>query len=119
QVLGLFGSAGIAPLAERMAFEHGRLAGWARLELPTLFWFGTSDTGLVALCVAGALAAILALAGFVPRLALLVAWGLYLSLFVVGRRFLDFQWGALLLEAGLLAVLFAPGGLRPLGRDEP
>lgn len=119
QVLGLFGSAGIAPLAERMAFEHGRLAGWERLQLPTLLWFGTSDAGLVALCVAGGLAAALAMAGFLPRLALFVAWGLYLSLALVGSPFLDFQWDALLLEAGLLAVLFAPGGLRPFGRDEP
>jgi hypothetical protein len=42
----------------------------------------------------------------VPSLALL--WLLYLSLATVGREFLEFQWDNLLLEAGFLAIFFAP-----------
>ncbi|HEX8198947.1 MAG TPA: lipase maturation factor family protein, partial [Isosphaeraceae bacterium] len=44
----------------------------------------------------------------------------YLSLTVAGQDFLGFQWDSLLLEAGLLAILFAPWGLRLDGaRREP
>ena len=41
-----------------------------------------------------------------PCLALL--WLAYLSLVVVGQPFLGYQWDVLLLEAGLLGILFAP-----------
>ena len=44
-----------------------------------------------------------------------VLWALYLSLMVVGQDFLSFQWDALLLETGLLAVLWAPPGGCPAG----
>ena len=46
-----------------------------------------------------------------PCLALL--WLLYLSLVTVGRDFLGFQWDNLLLEAGFLAIFFAPWRLWP------
>ncbi|HEX6885687.1 MAG TPA: lipase maturation factor family protein [Planctomycetota bacterium] len=113
QVLGLYGSEGIVPLAERMQLLGERLVGWERLELPTLLWLGASDA-----VGAGALLALLALLGLVPRLALALCWLLYLSFVCVGSPFLDFQWDVLLLEAGLVAVLYAPGGLRPFGRDQ-
>src|SRR3989475_11393452 len=44
---------------------------------------------------------------------LLLLWLCYLSLAVVGQTFLWFQWDGLLLETGLLAVLYAPTQLRP------
>src|SRR2546427_7146907 len=43
---------------------------------------------------------------------LLLLWLCYLSLAVVGQTFLWFQWDGLLLETGLLAVLYAPTQLR-------
>ena len=78
-----------------------------------------SDVWLrVPVCWPRSALALVALAGFVPRLALLACWALYLSFTSVGWPFLNFQWDALLLEAGLLAVVWAPGGLRPSGRGE-
>jgi lipase maturation factor len=118
QVRGLFGSEGIVPLAERMQLLRENLHGLERLRFPTCLWLGASDADLSLLCWAGALAAGSALLGFLPRATLLLCWALYLSLVAVGSPFLDFQWDALLLEAGLLAVLYAPGGLRPFGRGE-
>jgi hypothetical protein len=55
-----------------------------------------------------------------PGACLALLWLAYLSLMVAGQDFLGFQWDALLLEAGLLGILFAPWGVR-LGaaRDEP
>jgi len=118
QVRGLFGVQGIQPLAERMQLVAERVQGWDRLGFPTLFWCGASDAFLVGACWAGIALAALAALGFVPRLALAGCWALYLSFTSVGWPFLNFQWDALLLETGLLAVLWAPGGLRPFGHGE-
>lgn len=118
QVRGLFGAEGIVPLAQRMQLLGASLHGLERLDLPSLLWLGTSDGFLSGLCGTGALAALAALLGFLPRACLLLCWALYLSFVAVGSPFLDFQWDVLLLEAGLLAVLYAPGGLRPFGRGE-
>jgi len=51
--------------------------------------------------------------GLLPRAALLLLWTGYLSLCTAGAVFLNFQWDALLLETGLLAIFLAPAGLRP------
>ena len=50
----------------------------------------------------------LLLAGVAQAPVLALLWACYLSLSVVGQTFLWFQWDRLLLEAGLLAVLYAP-----------
>jgi hypothetical protein len=47
---------------------------------------------------------------------LLLLWALYLSLTVAGQDFMAFQWDALLLETGLLAMFWAPATWR-LGRS--
>ena len=61
------------------------------------------------------------MAGMAPRAVLPALWVGYLALVVAGQDFLSFQWDVLLLETGLLAVLYAPAGRRvPLGTgDEP
>src|SRR5262249_47020060 len=42
------------------------------------------------------------------RPALAMCWLFYLSLSVIGQDFLSFQWDALLLETGFIAILLAP-----------
>src|SRR4030095_5043645 len=96
QVQGLFGARGIAPVATSLQAFGEQVHGFARLQLPTLLWFGASDGALLALCIAGVLCALTAMAGFLPRLALLLCWVLYLSVGCVGEPFLYFQWDALL-----------------------
>jgi len=69
---------------------------------------------------AGAVLSALVLVGIAPVPILAVLWALYLSLAVVGQVFLGYQWDALLLETGLLAVFLAPGGRWPRpGRESP
>jgi len=48
-----------------------------------------------------------------PKLVLGLLWLIYLSLAVAGQIFLNFQWDALLLETGLLALFYAPAGWWP------
>jgi lipase maturation factor 1 len=113
QVNGLIGSHGILPANEYMAgarqyFAEQHLAGSRFHLLPTWCWLGTSDGFLQALCAIGAFLALLLTAGVAPVACAALLWSLYLSLTVVGREFLSFQWDALLLETGFLAIFFAP-----------
>ncbi|TBR21791.1 DUF393 domain-containing protein, partial [bacterium] len=111
---GLVGSKGIAPAAELLARARGLLGGTVWLDLPSLFWLtGASDAALAAAPWLGAAVSLLVLAGFAPAAGLAALWVLYLSVYSVGSVFLGFQWDVLLLEAGFLAVLAAPWGLRP------
>ncbi len=104
QIDGLLGSRGILPAA-RYLDTATRVLGPERYHLlPTLFWFGSGDGALHAACAAGVVLALLVVAGVVEVPALVGLWVLYLSLVTVGRDFLSFQWDALLLETGALAV---------------
>ena len=114
QVHGLIGPDGIAPASALFSYARSALGPWrAAWELPSLLWLGAGDGALTALCVAGVLAGTAAVLGLLPRWALLLALVLHVSLVGAGDVFWRYQWDALLSEAGLLAVLAAPGGLRP------
>ena len=113
QIDGLAGSRGILPAAEHLAAveSHFRDAGTpvqAWLQFPTLLWFGAGDTMLHVWLAVGAGASLLLLLGFIPAPAALTAWLCYLSFAAAVPVFLNFQWDALLLEAGLLVVLYVP-----------
>lgn len=114
QADGLIGENGILPasaLLERAGAElHSAEKYW---QLPTLLWLGSSDAAIRGLCIAGALGSLLPMAGVAPRLVLLLLWSLYLSLVSVGGIFFSYQWDALLLEAGLSSLFFAPRGWLP------
>jgi predicted DCC family thiol-disulfide oxidoreductase YuxK len=117
QIDGLIGSHGITPAAQFMelvrnwAGEHNNLD--AHLIAPTLCWFSTNDGFLHFLCAGGIILSVLFIFGIVPAPALALLWLFYLSLSVVSNVFLGYQWDALLLETGLLAVFFAPLQLWP------
>jgi lipase maturation factor 1 len=96
QITGLVGEHGILPIGEFLTQVHARFGASAYYNWPTLVWLSPSDAWLSSLCWIGAAAS------------LLLIWLLYLSLTIAGQLFLEFQWDNLLLEAGLLAVLYAP-----------
>ena len=108
QILGLAGSHGILPARDTLQAIR-QYAGAGRFWLlPTLCWISASDGFLVTLCGAGTVLAVLLAAGVAPLLTAALAWVVYLSLATVCRDFLWFQWDALLLEAGFLAIFLAP-----------
>jgi hypothetical protein len=104
QVLGLVGSHGVAPAGEALAALHAAFGAKAYFYVPTLFWLGMSDTALSAACVLGCFASLLLLAGLFSRPAAASCFVLYLSLVAAGQPFTGFQWDALLLECGFLAL---------------
>src|ERR1700730_6603472 len=108
QILGLSGHEGVLPADRYMAGAH-TMTGLTRFWLlPTVAWASTSDTALQALCAGGGALAVLLVAGIVPSVVLPLLWLAYLSLSVVCGEFLSFQWDALLLENGFLAIFLAP-----------
>ncbi len=117
QLTGLIGSGGIQPAALLMqALREQSLPhnGWAAYWLaPTLCWLDASDTTLHFLCGGGVAFSLLVVAGVAQLPALILLWVAYLSLAVVSDVFLGYQWDALLLETGLLGILFA------IGKGEP
>ena len=120
QILGLVGSQGIVPIAERLSSIQTRLGGAAWWQLPTLCWWDASDRFLILHCVLGEGLAVLLLFNIAPFVSLAGLWALYLSLTNAGSVFLNFQWDILLLETGLLAIFFAPISLWPtLWRESP
>jgi predicted DCC family thiol-disulfide oxidoreductase YuxK len=118
QINGLIGHNGILPADQFMSAVKqqcdARDIGLERFHLlPTLCWFDASDGFLDFQCAAGTVLALLLIAGIAPVPCLVLLWLLYLSLATIGRDFLGFQWDNLLLEAGFLAIFFAPLQLLP------
>lgn len=108
QIRGLVGHDGILPADQYMAGARV-LTGLSRFwRLPTLAWVSTSDGFLQGLCISGGALAALLVAGILPAAVLPLLWLIYLSLSIVCRDFLGFQWDTLLLEAGFLAIVLAP-----------
>jgi lipase maturation factor 1 len=121
QITGLVGSDGIMPAKQVLQAYEQNIAGPARFyAAPTLCWFNAEDSFLRVQCFAGVLLSVLVMLGIAPTPCLFLLWLIYLSLSVVCTVFLGFQWDALLLETGLLAMFFAPLRLWPnLSRENP
>lgn len=120
QIPGLFGSRGILPASEFLSSAASALGDRRYELLPTLAWLRPGDPPLQAICLAGVALAVLLILDVLPALTLLLLWICYLSLVNVGQDFLSFQWDALLLEVGFLAIFLAPLRVLPrLGGTPP
>lgn len=119
QIRGLIGAHGLLPAGAYLDAAHEAYGSEAYRLLPTILWLGAGDTALLVTALLGAGFAAVLIAGRAPRIALAATWVLYLSLSSVGQDFLSFQWDALLLETGLLALLWAPSGWWRPNTDAP
>jgi len=108
QITGLIGARGILPVSGYLAGLSKFLGVRAYWTAPTIFWIAHGDGFLRALCWTGAAISVLLflalLGGYLERIAVVCLYVLYLSLCTVGQDFLSFQWDALLLETGFLAI---------------
>jgi predicted DCC family thiol-disulfide oxidoreductase YuxK len=110
QAAGLNAILPVAPFFEAARNQLGAEAYWA---LPSLVWLSPELETLNTLVGIGVAASALALLGILQPLCFLTLWAVMLSLCVVGRDFYSFQWDALLIEVGFLAVFISPWRLRP------
>jgi predicted DCC family thiol-disulfide oxidoreductase YuxK len=104
QITGLIGAAGILPVQEYLGAAAQTFGATRFMAVPTIFWFGSADEILRIACWAGVALSALLFVGRLSRLMLILMFLLYLSLCSVGQDFLAFQWDALLLETGFLAI---------------
>jgi hypothetical protein len=117
QVVSLSGRTGILPAAAYLTNVRTMLGAQRFWLLPTLSWVSDSDAFLRLLCVGGSVLSLTLLAGLLPLLVLPLLWIVYLSVSIAGRDFLSYQWDALLLETGFLAIFLAPAVVRERWRD--
>jgi predicted DCC family thiol-disulfide oxidoreductase YuxK len=111
QIDGLAGSRGILPVAPHLAAVQAHFAAQgstaeAWWQVPSLLWVGADDRMLHVWLGLGVLAALGLLLGWWPAATAFVAWFVYLSFAAALPVFLNFQWDALLLEAGFLVVFY-------------
>jgi predicted DCC family thiol-disulfide oxidoreductase YuxK len=104
QAAGLIGSHGISPVAEflRSVREY---YGVGFGQVPTLFWVNSGDGAIKAVWIGGVCLSVALLLGVRWRIVRIALFVLYLSLVTAGQEFMGYQWDALLLEAGFLAIL--------------
>jgi hypothetical protein len=120
QIRGLIGPEGILPASDYLqAVAHS--LGHARFwYAPTLLWFSSGSHMLVALCWAGMAASVLLALNLWPRTGLAVCFVCFLSFVSAAGDFSGYQSDGMLLEAGFIALFFAPPGLRPgFGASRP
>jgi lipase maturation factor 1 len=120
QIKGLIGPNGILPAADYLQAVNAALQLRGYWSAPTLLWFSASDAALMTLCWVGLLASLLVTLNLWPRASLLICFLCFVSFVSVARDFSGYQSDGMLLEAGFIALFFAPPGLRPgLGAENP
>jgi predicted DCC family thiol-disulfide oxidoreductase YuxK len=108
QVDGLIGPRGILPAERYLDWVKSQVGPERYWWVPTLAWLSSGPGMLHFLCGGGAAVSVLVFLGLAPTLGLAVAWLFYLSLSSISQTFLSYQWDALLLETGLLAIFLSP-----------
>jgi hypothetical protein len=113
QIRGLIGPNGILPAGEYLQAVT-RVMGHSRFWFaPTLLWFSSGSHMLVFLCWAGMVVALLVVLNLWPRFTLGLCFVFFLSFVSIAREFSGYQSDGMLLEAGFIALFFAPSGFRP------
>jgi predicted DCC family thiol-disulfide oxidoreductase YuxK len=112
QVDGLIGPRGILPAERYLDWIRAQTGPSRYWFVPTLAWLSAKPVMLHGLCAGGVLASLSVFFGFAPTLGLVLAWASYLSLSSISQVFLSYQWDALLLETGLLAIFLSPPAWR-------
>jgi len=115
QLPGLAGEEGILPAGDFFEMAETAIGAEAYWRLPTLNWLASGTGALQWTAAAGCLVSVLAMVGIATPVCFLILWALYLSICVSGQVFFGYQWDALLLEAGFLAIFLGPWKAIALG----
>src|SRR5487761_1590823 len=113
QIRGLIGPRGILPANQYLAAVARGLGPLRYWYAPTLLWFSSGSHMLMALSWVGLTASLLVVAKVWPRATLSICFLCFLSFVTAAGDFSGYQSDGMLLEAGFLALFFAPGGFFP------
>jgi lipase maturation factor 1 len=120
QIRGLIGPDGILPAREFLDAVTHQLGSSRIWFAPTLLWISSSNHMLIAICWIGMIAALLVVLNIWPRATLSICFVCFLSFVAAAQDFSGYQSDGMLLEAGFIAMFFAPAGFRPgLGENSP
>lgn len=122
QILPLIGSDGLLPVDNYMKHVSNALgsneAGFRRL--PSIFWFGYSDTALITAAWVGFILSCVVVAGFANAPLLAVIWFLYMSFVHAGQEWYGYGWEIQLNETGFLSIFLCPLlDMRPFPKRAP
>src|SRR5713226_3187573 len=113
QIRGLIGPHGILPAGEylqALAERFGHVGYW---YAPTLLWLSNGPHMVTGICWAGMIASALLVLNIWPRRMLMICFVCFLSFVSAAQDFSGYQSDGMLLEAGFIALFFAPAGFRP------
>jgi Lipase maturation factor len=122
QIIPLIGEHGLLPIGiflKNVTDVFGsRSAGFFRI--PSIFWFGHSDSNLLTAAWIGFLLSCIVVSGFANAPLLAVLWFLYMSFVHVGQDWYGYGWEIQLLETGFLGIFLCPLlDMRPFPKRPP
>ena len=110
QLVALIGDHGLTPASQFLASIEAQLGSRTSgmMRVPTLFWFGISDHGLLVVAWAGFALSLLVLAGYANAIILTILWFMYMSIVHAGQIWYGYGWETQLLETGFLSIFLCP-----------
>jgi hypothetical protein len=110
QLVPLVGRNGLTPAHDFLFNVQSQLGSPAEgmLQLPTLFWFGSSDLGMSIFAWVGFALSLVVLGGYANAVLLAILWIMYMSIVHVGQIWYGYGWEIQLLETGFLAIFLCP-----------
>ena len=110
QLVPLVGEHGLTPANHFLANIQTQLGSRSAgiLRVPTLFWLGISDHGVLIFSWIGFGLSLVILGGYANALLLAVLWAMYMSIVHIGQIWYGYGWEIQLLETGFLSIFLCP-----------
>jgi hypothetical protein len=120
QIEGLIGPRGILPAGRYLTAVKAQMGPAGFWFAPTLFWLSSGSHMMMFVTWLGLIASLAALVNAWPRVSFFVCFVCFLAFVTAAQDFSSYQSDGMLLEAGFIALFFAPRGLWPgLGKESP
>jgi lipase maturation factor 1 len=113
QIKGLIGLEGVLPAHDYLAVVAEQLGLTRYWYAPSLYWISSSSTALMTITWIGLAASLIAFLNIWPRLCFFICFVCFLSFIAASSVFSSYQSDGMLLEAGFIALFFAPRGILP------
>ena len=110
QLVPLIGEHGLTPANHFLASVQTQLGSRTAgiLRVPTLFWLGISDHGMLIFAWVGFALALVVLGGYANAIILSILWVMYMSIVHIGQIWYGYGWEIQLLETGFLSIFLCP-----------
>ncbi len=122
QIIPLMGAKGLTPMGDYLQLIRNSFGSDASgfMRLPSVFWFGHSDTTLLVFAWIGFIVSVVVAAGYANALMMTLLWFTYLSFVHTGGEWYGYGWEIQLTETGFLAIFLCPLlDMRPFPKYAP